>query len=292
MPEGKQSNKGLKIAIAVLIALLLGSGAYLFKMKDDHKEQQDFLKSEMSHLDDQLTERIDLLKKKSEEYGMLENEFETQRAQLESLQEELKNAKDDISALKRYRSLYFKYKKENDNLFKKIDSLKIVNERIKTTLDSTTVALVERDIVVDSLTIDNINKTQTISAAKELSIASLNSVGIIERSSGKQVLTDKARRVDKVKLCFAVAANKVAEKGDRVYYIQILDPKNNVIGSKETIDVNGMSLTYSVETKFYYNNKTIDVCEYINEENFEKGTYFVNIFQDGVTIANTTFTLR
>ena len=170
--------------------------------------------------------------------------------------------------------------------------LKDENRNLQTTVEMKETELANQVAINDSLSIENVTQANTITEAKELSIASLNSIGIIERSSGKQIPTDKARRVDKVKLCFAVAANKVADKGDRVYHIQILDPKNNVIGAKETIDVNGMSLTYSAETKFFYKNKTIDICEYISEEKFEKGTYFVNIFQEGVNIANTSFDLR
>ena len=41
-------------------------------------------------------------------------------------------------------------------------------------------------------------------------------MGVIERSSGKQIPTERARRSDKIKICFTVAKNTIAESGDNV----------------------------------------------------------------------------
>ena len=55
-------------------------------------------------------------------------------------------------------------------------------------------------------------------------------MGVIERSSGKQIPTERARRSDKIKVCFTVAKNKLTEAGDKELYVQVIDPKNNVLG--------------------------------------------------------------
>ena len=44
--ENKQNNSGLKAAVVVLGLLLLGSGAYIYKMSSDNKETVTNLTSE------------------------------------------------------------------------------------------------------------------------------------------------------------------------------------------------------------------------------------------------------
>ncbi|NQY06737.1 MAG: chromosome partitioning protein ParA, partial [Flavobacteriaceae bacterium] len=46
------------------------------------------------------------------------------------------------------------------------------------------------------------------------------------------------------------------------------------------------------KTKFYYQNKTLDICEYISGDKFEKGTYVINLFEDEETISSSTFSLN
>ena len=90
----------------------------------------------------------------------------------------------------------------------------------------------------------------------------------------------------------SLAANSLAKSGSRNYYIQIIDSKNNVLGEKKTETFDDMSLTYSFVTTVPYENKSVDVCELIAGSDFEKGTYFVNIFDKGTLVSKTSFDLR
>lgn len=292
MAEENKSNIGLKIALGILIALLISAGAVMFKMNSDAEKTENQLMTEKEKVMNDLDVMIENNKKLNISNDSLQLSLNEELEKLIAARDSLSDSEATVSSLLHFKSRYLQLKKKYNDLLVEYEVLKDENKNLQTTVAMKETELANQVAVNDSLAIENVTQANTITAAKELSIASLNGIGIIERSSGKQIPTDKARRVDKVKLCFAVAANKVADKGDRVYHIQILDPKNNVIGAKETIDINGMSLTYSAETKFFYKNKTLDICEYITEDKFEKGTYFVNIFQDGVNIANSTFDLK
>ncbi|MGK4568305.1 hypothetical protein [Flavobacterium sp. 3HN19-14] len=115
-----------------------------------------------------------------------------------------------------------------------------------------------------------------------------------ERSSGKLIQSDKASRVDKLKVCFSLAENSVASSGSKTYYVQVIDSKNNVLGDKKTENFGDMTLTYSFTANVNYENKTVDVCEFLDGKgkDFEKGTYFVNIFDKGELVSKTSFSLR
>mgnify|MGYP000076608358 CR=1 FL=1 len=120
-------------------------------------------------------------------------------------------------------------------------------------------------------------------------------MGVIERSSGKQIPTERARRSDKIKVCFTVAKNTLTEAGDKELYVQVIDPKNNVLGSNDQIQFDDQVLNYSLISRFNYENRNLNICEYISQlddSNFEKGSYKVNVFNDKEMISSSEFTLR
>jgi hypothetical protein len=48
------------------------------------------------------------------------------------------------------------------------------------------------------------------------------------------------------KISFTIAENQIAKSGDKVYYVQVIDSKNNVLGDKKIIDFGADTLTYSL----------------------------------------------
>ncbi len=120
-------------------------------------------------------------------------------------------------------------------------------------------------------------------------------MGVIERSSGKQIPTERAKRSDKIKVCFTVAKNMLAEGGDKELYVQVIDPKNNVLGANAQIAFDDQVLNYSLISRFNYENRNLNICEYINEledSNFEKGRYKINVFNDKALISSSEFELK
>lgn len=77
-----------------------------------------------------------------------------------------------------------------------------------------------------------------------------------------------------------------------MYYVQIIDSKNNVLGEKQTENFDDYTLTYSFITNAIYENKAISVSEILSGDDFEKGLYHVNLFDRDQLVANATFTLK
>ena len=73
----------------------------------------------------------------------------------------------------------------------------------------------------DSLLVQNTELATVVKDASALQTVGLVGMGVIERSSGKQIPTERARRSDKIKVCFTVAKNTIAEAGDKELYAQI-----------------------------------------------------------------------
>jgi hypothetical protein len=105
------------------------------------------------------------------------------------------------------------------------------------------------------------------------------------------VSTSRAKATDKLKVCFTVADNVIAQAGDRQFFIEVLDPQGNVLGESfsKTSD-SGASVTYSKGTDFYYENRSLDVCDFINKpaSEFQKGNYMVNVYDNSLKLLGTS----
>jgi hypothetical protein len=170
--------------------------------------------------------------------------------------------------------------------------LKEQNLKLTTNLDSTNVVLEDSKKYNQVLTGQSDELAKTVEKGSKLTITNLKTSSFKLRSSGKQIATDKASRTDILKVSFTIAENKIAKSGDKVYYVQVIDAKNNVLGDKATIVFDGNTLTYSFTTIVKYENKNVQVSEDLPGKDFAKGTYFVNVFDKGDLISKSSFTLR
>ena len=293
--ENKQNNSGLKAAVVVLALLFLGSLGYIFKMNSDNKKQVTELTTEKTSLENEIKAKIAELESMSNENTALKGDIDAQKEEMTKLLEKLQKSEGDVAAMARYKNEYFRLKREMDNLVAENELLKQQNVTLKSNLDSTNVVLDDARRFNDTLVMQNDNLTKTVEKGSKLSVLNLNVLAVKERSSGKQIETDKASRADKLKISFIIAENQIAKSGDRKYYVQVIDSKNNILGDKETIALGGegMSLTYSFITSVKYENKTVQVNEEVSGKDFQAGTYFVNVFNEkGENVSKTSFNLR
>ena len=73
----------------------------------------------------------------------------------------------------------------------------------------------------------------------------------------------------------------------------LLDPLSNVLGSNEQIQFDTAVLNYSLISKFNYENRNLNICEFVapNEE-FEKGRYIINVFNKNELVSTSEFVLK
>ena len=290
--ESQTNNSNLKAIIVILAILLVGSLGYMYKMSSDAKSTQSVLVSEKSAVMNDLTALKANYDKAIAENTSMSDELIAERDKVVKLIAELDKSKGDVKSLAKFRDQYRALEKKMAGLMQEIAVLKQANADLTTERDSTIVALGKAQTFNDTLVIQNENLAKAVEKGSAVSVMNLRTQAIKERNSGKQIVTDKARRADKLKVCFSLAANSLAKSGSRNYYIQIIDSKNNVLGEKKTETFDDMSLTYSFVTTVPYENKSVDVCELIAGSDFEKGTYFVNIFDKGTLVSKTSFDLR
>lgn len=295
--ENQKNNSSLKAIIVVLALLLFGSLAYIFKMTNDAKTVQTEMQTVKSEKDN-ILDSLAILKtnydKALEDKTALSDDLIAEREKVINLISDLKKSKGDTSSLKKYRTLFVAMQSKMKSLVAENETLKKANETLIVQRDSTIVVLGQQKKFNDTLVVQNENLAKTVEKAAKLVVMNLRIQAIKQKSSGKQIDTDKASRADKLKVCFSVAANVVAKAGDKTYFVQIIDASNNVLGDKQTENFGETALTYSFTTKVGFDGTSVDICEFLDGKGkkFEKGTYFVNIFDKSDLVSKTSFNLR
>lgn len=294
--EGSQkSNTGLKVGLAIAIALFIGASLVASKLYSDVEKEKEQILAKKEQL---MTELNGLTTQYND--AIAENEIVNQdlvdaRDRIQGLIDSLKVSQNSVNSLWKYRKKFFALQKEMDVLLEENDRLKVENELLATTLDSTQIQLAERTMFTDSLLVQNTELANVVEDASALQTVGLIGIGVLERSSGRQVPMERAKRCDKIKVCFTVAKNALAEAGDKELYVQVIDPKNNVLGANDQVQFDDQVLNFSLISRFNYENRNLNICEYVNkpdDSKFSAGRYTVNIFNDKELISSSEFTLK
>ena len=148
--------------------------------------------------------------------------------------------------------------------------------------------------MVDSVSQENLAMTETIKKGSVVKAVDLRGEAVIVRSSGKIVDTRRASRADKVRACFTLTPNIIAQKGDRLLFVQVINPNNNLLGDKAAMEFENGTLNYSTSTKVFYEQEELDVCVLVNakEEDLIEGRYTINVFDGSQQVATTTMELK
>ncbi|HRN98869.1 MAG TPA: hypothetical protein PLA69_06115 [Flavobacterium sp.] len=291
--ENQKNTNNLKAIIAVLSVLLLGSLGYMYKMSSDAKETQTVLVGEKDAVMKDLTALKDSYDKAIAENTSLSDELIAEREKVVKLMEDLEKSKGDVASLRKFKQQYQVLEGEKRKLIAKVEELTKANTRLTQERDSTAVVLDESKKYNEVLVGQNTELSKTIEKGSKLSVLNLKTAAYKQRNSGKQIETDKASRADVLKISFTIAENQIAQSGDRTYYIQVIDSRNNVLGEKKTETFGSQSLTYSFTKVVNYENKTVDVSEDLPGKDYAPGNYFVNIYDsNGEQVSKSSFSLR
>ncbi|BFP42916.1 hypothetical protein L0P88_20425 [Muricauda sp. SCSIO 64092] len=295
MTETK-SNNSLKVIAGLLGVVLLGTIIYTVSLYQDKKKTTTALKQEK----DLVVEDLNSLKSEYDkailESNATNEELVAARDRIAKYIDSVQTMKADIASLSRYRRQVSQLKAEREELLKQVDSLTTSNTLLAMQRDSTFVELEKQTVFNDSLVVQNTQLADAVERGSALNLSDFKIDAVKERSSGRLVSTQRAKATDKFKVCFTVADNAIAQAGDREFFIEVLDPQGNVVGDGMTASTEeGASVSYTKGTSFYYENNSLDVCDYINKpaSEFQKGNYMVNVYDDGLKLLGTSkFTLK
>lgn len=157
------------------------------------------------------------------------------------------------------------------SLTQKIDQLEIIKRSIN------------KKYIVEKAESDK--KTTLLSYARNLSLSNFNLKSVKVRSSGREVETTKASRIDKIRVSFDINDNILVNSGKKILYIVVYKPD----GSIATFDnvatgefsVNGEKKQYSDKRVVDYVKNKINSVEFEwNSEDFVRGEYRIDVYEN------------
>lgn len=126
----------------------------------------------------------------------------------------------------------------------------------------------------------------------KVTMSNVKAGAFVFKSAGNYAETTSSSKTDVIKITFTLDANPKAKAGEKMYYFQVINGKNNVLGKKITEFFEERSLTYSFRKSFDYNNENVTITQEFLQTDFLPGTYFVNIFDKDELVGKSSFTLK
>ncbi|WP_337968080.1 hypothetical protein [uncultured Flavobacterium sp.] len=226
----------------------------------------------------------------------LSQQLEIERKNIENLMEIIKVSKNpSVEQIHIYRK---QLSDMNTALVSKgieVKNLKSQNKSLLTEIESQNVVMYQQKAENDTLISKQKKLESTLKDASRLSLNTFKVIALREKKSGKELETDKAKSAKKLKVSFSINGNSVAKTGKRVFYIQVLDQNNTVLGENKLIEFgNDKALVYSFIVSVDFQGKPANVYGILDsgDDHFVKGTYFVNFFDKQEIMGSASITLE
>ena len=280
-------------SLAVVVIIISG---FSYTNYNTLKSQEQFLEQEKQLIQSELSDMLDRYDKIKKDNSNISEALQIAKTNTENALANLESANATIKTILDFKNQYYLIKEENKNLNQIIDSLNYTNQKLVETQKHTLNTLNEKQTVISNLETTNASLNKKIDEAALLVAASIDANAYKKATFGKKKITDKARRTKSIDVCITLSKNALVSEGEKDIYIQIVNPKNNVVGNKGSISFGDHNLIYSQKKVIDYTNENLDLCAIIegteNDIPFAKGLYYVNVFHDDIRLGSTTFELK
>lgn len=280
------SYKTYKILITILIFLVFCCLGYMYKMTSRSKSVIIELKSDKLALINQLQKAELNLIEEASKNKLMSKQLVQEKLKLQNIIKQLSRPNVTNAEINKYKNYVAKLNFTLDSLSKTVSKYKIIIDSSKAIIAQSEV---QKELLVKEKT-DLQNKIETVS--NNLYFFNLSAISFKRKESGKIIETQKASRTNTINIKFEIAENKLAKKQEKLFYIQIIDPKNNSIGQKASVLFGKKELVYTDTISVEYDRKTVQLEKQIKVENLEKGVYTINVFDKAKLILNKTLVLE
>ncbi|MHA4893948.1 hypothetical protein ACXZ1K_04290 [Pedobacter sp. PWIIR3] len=294
-------NKGDRNKIyflVIVIAALLGTNAYLF-FKDKHESQRfvsvnlekDRLKLEVEKIEAELdkvnTINVALSDKLITEQRLAREKIAELKLALEKgslTEKDLSDAQQQIRELREFLQRY------NEDLLK----LKKENSHLKTEMDSLESFALTAKLEAEALAKRNAELSAKVKTSAALKASNIFVTAYRVKSSGKSIEVTKASTAKKLTVTFEIVPNQLAAKDYHKIYLRIFNPSGNLVADENNMfEADGQEMQFTSSTSISFNDdNTSYKMDWVNPNEFVKGTYDVILYADGYTMGRASIVLR
>jgi hypothetical protein len=304
MTENKSSSKNWRALLALLILLLIGTNAYTYWLLTQEKnkvaEQIIVTKEVVVERDNVKTDLLSLQK----EYATLETNDAALKADIEEKKQKITELIKEAEKHKGDAYIISKLRKETETLraimkgyVRTIDSLGVLNKNLVAEKNEVLKELDNEKEKGNELKKEKEELKSTIAKGSVLTCFNVSAKGVRFKSGGKKELeTDKAKRVEKIKVQFSLGENKITKAGGKTVYVRIMTPDGKEMAKgyddNYRFKFDKSSGYFAGKEEINYANTEMTAVTYCEGQGeYVPGNYIVEITCDGVVIGGGKFKL-
>ena len=307
MKKIKQFLRQRYISLIFLLSTIALLSALILKNKEiDTIKEQIIVKND----------KVNFLENKEvlqDEFNQLVEDYDTLLGEYEEVSEELYEKdsiiQQQINEIKKLLKRKDFSDQDLSDAQDKIINLKEIalryQERIVMLTDSITGLIVLQDSVIKEnqsinwknhkLNQENKQLVDKVNRGSVLEVIGVEVTPLGYRNTGREFSTTKAKKVQNLRVCFTVSANKISDAETKNVYMQLINPNGEVLrgaGYVELIVEDSLLLITEVSS-FQYNNIETESCfEWERIEQLSKGKYILNLIVEDRVSAQHHFKLR
>lgn len=303
----KKDNRG--IIYGVLIAALLGTWGYIIYDKSKTKEviqQKDVQYASLDSVRNQLTADYEAaeirLDKMTSENTKLDSLVKTRDKEVTEMRSRIKTliSKQNASAgdLAEARKLINALNGKIEEYVKEIERLTGENIQLQSDKEQLTTEKAELTTSLDQKLTENKDLTGKVEVGSTLNATNFHIVAINEKKGGKESETSRAKRADKFRVSFDVE-NRLALTGTKDLYVIVSNPEGLIVkedglgsGSLTTREDGDKEYTNKVAIDYEQGKKKNVSFDLKQADKYTKGTYKVEVYENGFKIGEGTVTLK
>ena len=275
--------------LVILSALVLVLSSYLLynslnnEMSEAEIETQFIdLKSDYEFIQKDLEIAVKDVNFDNKEILAQKNRIESLMKKNKLSQEELTEAKEIMRTisknfLKNYKQRVVVLEGEKLKLLDEKDKIVIEVSKLKDKIDELDKTVIKEKIVSQK-------KDQLINYASKLTLSNFLLKSFKVRNSGKEIETDRASRIDRIKVSFDINENILAESGEKQIYMVIKKPTGETVTFSNkpsgVFNYRKKKILYSDKIVFNYTKGQEQSLEFVwDNEEFKRGDYVMEVYE-------------
>lgn len=300
-PQQQPKKDYSKVYWAIIVVLLI-SNIYFIATNKKVKDQRDQVQAQFD-ISDSSRKAVE------SDYSAALVRLDELMSKNSTMEGELSNKDGEIAKLKRQIDGIIKNKNATAaELGKAKRLIGILNGKVQTyeeriaALESDNEKLgVERDILVKERDELDAERETLAKLGSILHVSNIRMMPIDIKRGGKKITeTQRARRVDVLRIMFDIDENRIKETSVTEFYLRIKGPDGNVLsnaayGSGVTTLDDGQSINYTLSKLIEVEKATpVDdvVVDWNQDSDYKKGDYRIEIFQGGFKVGSGNVTLK
>lgn len=292
------ANRWLYIILAVFAIAIIALSIWLISAKSDLRILQDEKEAQKIMLQQEVDSLIEAHNRTKLAYGALADSLIARDSIIQANALEIKKLLDTQweyykikRKLERLQVISQGYVKQMDSLYTVNRELTEENERIREEVATERKRTQQLVKTADAL-------TEKVEQATVFRTFNVEVAGVRQRGRG-ETETDRANRVERIKICFTLAENSIIQAGNKNIYIRIADPESKILVKSRddaySFLYKGERLQYSIMEVVDYQNTDQEICVYWDKRDTQElspGLYYVDIYEGDHQIGEANLMLR